>query len=517
MKTFYYSIFFILLFSACAVVKPPQGGPKDEQSPQVIYQIPANRSTNFTGKQLILTFDEYINVQNWKSEISMSPYINPSDILPNVKGKKLIIDLPDNLRTNTTYRLDLGKSIVDLTERNPLLNHNILFSTGSELDSLQILGQVIGRSKLARNQSYLIGLYALDDSISPSKDKPLYFTKSTSDTFNISNLPSGLFQLFAFNDINSNFLYDSLSEQVAFLNRVSSLSEDTLSLNLFKEDFRKFQFSRPIYKNNFVELEFTKGLQNIDLDLPYLYNPLNRKLRIYSIPENNSFHISLLDSSNKKIDTTLLVQNSPGKFLDSLFSITRKTDYIEQQNYPGICISTPHLIESIQWDSILIIVNKDTVSYLDPKISHFFISFSNEFRLKATNPKDTLFVQFRKKALLAPSGHYNSLYSTSYTTKDVTSLGSIKGEIETLENHYILYLYNKSNQVISTIYNPKAFYFSNLTPDIYRIEVLIDTNNNKTFDTGILSLKQNPETIVIYPKPIVVKPNWDIGNINISF
>ena len=67
------------------------------------------------------------------------------------------------------------------------------------------------------------------------------------------------------------------------------------------------------------------------------------------------------------------------------------------------------------------------------------------------------------------------------------------------------------------MYNPKTIDFKYLLPDTYKIKVLIDKNNNGVFDTGDLQTKTQPEQIYLYEKPLDVKSNWELGNINISF
>ena len=74
----------------CANVVSPSGGPKDKIPPVVLSAIPENQSTNFQGKDIHITFDEYVTLNNPNSNIMISP---PLENNPNYKlsGKSLII------------------------------------------------------------------------------------------------------------------------------------------------------------------------------------------------------------------------------------------------------------------------------------------------------------------------------------------------------------------------------------------------------------------------------------------
>ena len=60
-----------------------------------------------------------------------------------VKRKTLLITLPDSLEENTTYSINFGNAIGDFNEGNELKNFSYVFSTGPEIDSLSIKGNVI--------------------------------------------------------------------------------------------------------------------------------------------------------------------------------------------------------------------------------------------------------------------------------------------------------------------------------------------------------------------------------------
>ncbi|MEQ9148140.1 MAG: Ig-like domain-containing protein, partial [Cytophagales bacterium] len=123
------SVFFTL---SCANIKPPTGGEKDLDPPILLKSIPEHNSTNFEGDEITLFFDEQIETKGLINELIITPDDN-IQIKETPKKKSLTIRLKDTLRQNTTYNLNFGNSIVDITERNPSQNAVIAFSTGPDI------------------------------------------------------------------------------------------------------------------------------------------------------------------------------------------------------------------------------------------------------------------------------------------------------------------------------------------------------------------------------------------------
>ena len=62
----------MLSFMRCANVVSPSGGPKDTIPPVVLSAMPENQSTNFQGKEIHITFDEYVVLNNPNNNIFIS-------------------------------------------------------------------------------------------------------------------------------------------------------------------------------------------------------------------------------------------------------------------------------------------------------------------------------------------------------------------------------------------------------------------------------------------------------------
>src|SRR5690606_20854475 len=113
-KLGFFLVFFVLLSSTfrCANIQQPMGGPIDSIPPVLLNEQPQNLGTNFSERKIILTFDEFIKLNNVNKEVSISPDM---DMFPQfkVRRKQLEVELPDSLEENTTYLINFGRAIAD--------------------------------------------------------------------------------------------------------------------------------------------------------------------------------------------------------------------------------------------------------------------------------------------------------------------------------------------------------------------------------------------------------------------
>ena len=213
-----YLLMLALLCWNCAQQGSPAGGPRDEDPPRVVESEPPNYSTRFEAKKILISFDEYIVLDNVNQELIVSP---PMEEKPEVKlkNKTLVIQFEETLKENTTYTFNFGSAIKDLHEGNKLLNFEYVFSTGDVLDSLSVKGTLKYAEDLSVPEEPIsILLYEdLRDSV-PLLDIPLFVGRSDdSGVFSVNNLRPDTFKIFALKDGNNNLLFDLPTEEIAFL------------------------------------------------------------------------------------------------------------------------------------------------------------------------------------------------------------------------------------------------------------------------------------------------------------
>ena len=179
---------------------------------------PNNYSIRFEAKKIMITFDEFIVLDNVNQQLVVSP---PMEEKPEIKLRKktLIIQFEEELKDSTTYTFNFGSAIKDLHEGNKLLNYEYVFSTGDVLDSLSVRGTLKYAENLTEPEEPIsIMLYNdLRDSV-PITDIPLYVGRSDdSGVFSVNNLKADVYKVFALKDGNYNFLFDLPTEEIGFL------------------------------------------------------------------------------------------------------------------------------------------------------------------------------------------------------------------------------------------------------------------------------------------------------------
>lgn len=211
-----FSISSLLIFFSCARMGTPDGGWYDETPPRVLHSTPGDRETNVTSRKVNIYFDEYIKVADASQNVIVSP---PQMEMPDikVKGKRLVVELKDSLKPNTTYTIDFSDAITDFNEDNPLGNYTYTFSTGSEIDTMEVSGVVINASNLEPIKSILVGLYD-DLSDSAFRTKPLLRVARTDANghFCIKGVAPGEYRVYALQDADDNYQFSQKSEMLAY-------------------------------------------------------------------------------------------------------------------------------------------------------------------------------------------------------------------------------------------------------------------------------------------------------------
>lgn len=212
--------FAVLLMVACASIGTPDGGIYDEIPPKVIACYPADRSIGNTGRKMHIRFNEYIKLENANEKVIVSPpQLEPANI--RADGKSVKITLYDSLQSNTTYTIDFSDAITDNNEGNPMGHYTYSFSTGTEIDTMEVSGAVLNAENLEPIKGILVGLYPLDSLFSDSilSHKPFNRVSRTngSGRFCIKGVKSGKYRAFALEDKDGDFLFSQRSERLAFL------------------------------------------------------------------------------------------------------------------------------------------------------------------------------------------------------------------------------------------------------------------------------------------------------------
>ena len=210
--TIHYSLFTI----SCARMGSPDGGWFDDDPPQVIGASPADKATNVKQKKVTIYFDEYIKLEDATNKVIVSP---PQLEMPDIKaaGKKIVVELKDTLKENTTYTIDFSDAISDNNEGNPMGNYTYSFSTGEQIDTFEVSGYVLDASNLEPVKGISVGLYA-DLADSAFKTKPMMRVSRTDGRghFVVKGVAPGTYRAYALQENDGDFRFSQKSEMIAF-------------------------------------------------------------------------------------------------------------------------------------------------------------------------------------------------------------------------------------------------------------------------------------------------------------
>ena len=221
-KAAYHSLplLLILVILSCAKMGQPDGGWYDETPPSITYCSPKDKATDVKTRKINIVFDEYIQVDNPTEKVVVSP---PQLETPEIKaaGKKIVVELKDSLKTSTTYTVDFSDAISDNNEGNPLGNFTYTFSTGNQIDTLEVSGHVVDANNLEPIKGILVGLYSnLSDTAFTSQSMLRVSRTDSRGKFIIRGIAPGNYKIYALEDADGNYYYNQKSERLAFSNDI---------------------------------------------------------------------------------------------------------------------------------------------------------------------------------------------------------------------------------------------------------------------------------------------------------
>lgn len=511
MKRFFF-IGFLWLLCACAQKKGLLGGPEDQTSPTLIKSSPAHEETQVQTQKINLYYQEEVQFKNAQTEIVFSPPLKYPAEYKN-KGHLLEILFTDTLQKNTTYTVDLGKSVVDITENNPIDSaQTLVFSSGSSIDQGQLSGQVKDALSGERAQKAWILLHLATADSQVQKTAPLFLQKTDSAGFyHFKNIPNTSFRAYALVDGNSNLRYDLPTEKLAFSNIIQITdSAQTLDFELFDElePNKETQILKKEYQHpGFIQLIFSDSVRDVKLNNQVAFIDSSAKDTIvFSIhPANILLGTWVVFSWNKKQSDSLFIPENPTyRPLSIQTAAIKKWDYdlVLTSSYPMLAIDSNH----IQWmgDSTL----------TSPS---WFISPQNPYQAlaKAFWKEDVSYT-----CILAPGAIQ---WVADTTLKDTIKLRFQTDRarqyvnINTLiQGHdssqmHILQLLNTEKIVVQEIYGAMSrATFKQVKAGTYYLRLIEDLNQNKRWDVGRLHGHISSEKIYFYTEKLELQEGFDL-------
>ncbi|MGC8653229.1 MAG: Ig-like domain-containing protein [Candidatus Kryptoniota bacterium] len=534
------AIFLLNLLAGCAGQIPPSGGPIDTAPPKILYSSPAFGEKNFHSQEIIIRFDKYMSERTVESAIYFPPY-KLSDLTFDWSGKELKIKLAKPLQQGRTYILTIGATATDL--RNNKLGHgiNLVFSTGDEIDTCSIAGNVYSSQRIP----FTISAYPLSmwkDTLNPSQVLAPYVTQTDdSGRYVLNGLAKGVYRLICFDDQLRNFVYAKQTDLYSSADRDFAITPDSCSLNnvdfvpVMEDTTRPQLFSASIAQQGCVVLKFSKAIdsssvhkenfsiedsaRNISFPVSLAMRLESTKYEVLLYPQfplaKGKYIISVnkmvKDLSGNEMDTkyskTILSVDSSRSvlqaynfsFQDSSRGVTGY-DTLFCQYIPFVDSSlTQQLKISLEDSSGMLIENglirKDSLIWI---VSNSVLNPGEWYRLK---------LKFR----LSDKQTRDSVVSRYFQTISRTSAGDLAGRV-------ITKLKGKEVVVTAMARNGRLFYtqaekdgqfvFSNLPEGDYFISAYIRHGSSWSHFSGHSYPFEFSEPYGVFPEPVKVRPRW---------
>jgi hypothetical protein len=462
-KVSFYFLFVLVftkvmfLSTGCANIVAPTGGPRDSLPPVLISVTPEDSSLNFTGNRVTFVFNEFVDLQNVRENLIVSP--TPKiDPIVDFKLRTVNVRIKDTLEPNTTYSYNFGNSIRDNNEGNQLRNFTYVFSTGSRLDEEQLTGNVVLAETGKVDTTLTVLLHRSADDSAIVKERPRFITRlDSSGRFNFRNLPPGTFYLYALKDDGGTRRYLSKTQLFAFHGRPVAVGDSNRPITLYA-------FAEP-------DDEPKKPAA-----APTLRERNNQEKRL-------SFQTSLEGDQQDLLSSFEFRFPNPLRTFDS--TAVKFTDYS----------FTPITAYSFSRDSTNKIV---TLQHTWQPDSTYNLIIATNFAEDSSGRK-----------ILKPD-------TISFKAKKLTDYGQVRLRFPTLNLalNPVLQLVQSDKVVFSHAFTAKEFFAKLFKPGEYDIRILYDDNRNQMWDAGsFFGNHRQPEHVVSLPTKITIKGNWEFDKV----
>ncbi len=516
-----------MLITGCAQPGVPSGGPVDKSPPEVVKSIPTNESVNFSGSSVQVTFDEYVQLNDINNQLIISPPLTQKPEI-TLKKKTLKIEFTEALLENTTYSVNFGEGVKDYNAGNILRNYIMAFSTGPELDSLAISGKITDAFTSEGKENVKVMLYnSLEDSL-PRTVKPYYFSQTdTEGNYNIKYLPEGAYKLFALEELDGDFLYNNLDENIGFLDTSLLLSPlDTIApvvnVSLFNEELDygyissvktdstgvfKIAFSSPqrdvmaFHRTEKDSINIVSRL-NGGKDTLFCYTKLGEPIYVHRTDKRFLTAEVLID--------TLEIMSYDLAEVYALNKATKITSEIRRQVLPDqkLIFESSLPMQALDSSKVKFIYSDslDVLSYQLSVLDEFHFMVSTKLM-----PKKAYRLDFFP-------GVVNSVFQLiesdstvfKWNVLEEKDLGEIKIKLNLTSSNQLVQLTNGKGEILHTV-TPKAgetISFSNLKPASLFMRLIEDENQDKYWTTGNYDLMRQPEKVLRFPQKLEVRANW---------
>ena len=536
-----------ILFLAAALIGcanrgvGPQGGPKDSIPPVAVKSTPENGTVDFHDDKIEVLFNEYIQLDNIAQNLLMSP---PQQKAPVVKarGKRLMIKFEEPLADSATYTLDFGDAVCDYTEKNPAHGFSFAFSTGPEIDTLEMLGMVVNAEDLNPMQGMSVGIHRnhADSAFVRLPFSRLAKTDSAGH-FRIGNIHEGTYRVYGLDDISRDYRL-SPGEGMAFLDSLVTPPDSNVVLWLSKEQKSRLYLQRTLRDqqhqivflfsatpDSLMTFSSVRGADSTDVNYLVTYSMKGDTVTLW-----------LADSLAITRDTILL--ETRYRRSDSVYNMEWYADTIravwraprlteraraaqerERRNrklelksnarksfelYDTLAIKVPSPISGIDKDSLHLMEKIDSVyKPVSFTLNHTALKIQLIAKLEAGKSYELHVDSGAITDIYGVANHKQKFQLQMKTTEDYSTL-----RVRVIPNNApirVQLLSNKDKILKEQPAGAEGAFFEYLKPDSYYLRLYIDFNGDGKWTPGSWEDHRQPEPVYYYPQKVQTKANWD--------
>lgn len=533
-----FGVLIIIILISCAKQSTPMGGPQDEDPPKLLSITPSNESLNVKPTSIELVFDEYIKTETPNKQIIITPRINKDEMEVTTNKNRVIIDLNQDLEDSTTYVFNFQKSIKDITENNSPENLRLVFSTGPQIDSLTVSGNVsfILPQRDKNITDVLVGLYTLEDTTNVLTAAPYYIGQTDSvGNFELTNIKAGDYKAYAWHDQNNSLKAEEKQEAYGFFSETLHVSENITEAQFYlsKADLSDFKITRTGVSGQSFDIVISKypvtvKLDHKDLNKTLFFRQNEKTIRLYHTTLRNDsipVGITLTDSVGFKLDTLIYskFETSERKNEKLEPTLTGKKNFISTIS-ADIKFNKP--ISEINYDSLMVKYDSASVLFLRPDMTSFKDSSDRTLLTLHIPISDSLKQEIFNLVAMDSTfkdieGEYNEKkIEASYKKLNKETLAEeIKVKVNTDVLPIIVQIQDKKEEIFAEQYLTKTNIgtFQNIEPGTYIIRAILDINQNKVWDTS--NMIQNRQAEPIYylensenenPRDTIIRGGWSL-------
>ena len=203
------------------------------------------------------------------------PPFNSKQIAFDWSGKEITVKLLKPLEKDRTYIMTIGAGAEDTRGNSLGKAVNLVFATGSNIDT----GSVGGRVYSSKGQAYTVAAYPVTDQIDtlrPSMDLAKYVTQSDdSGRYVMQGLAVGKYRLICFDDQMRNFTYAPQMDNYASATRDIELTDSVQNVNEInfmpttEDTSRPRLYSAELAKDSSLLLKFSQVIDSASVSAKY--------------------------------------------------------------------------------------------------------------------------------------------------------------------------------------------------------------------------------------------------------